>query len=150
MKKLILVSWFGGLAVVFVVLGFTQSRTGYSQRLVPTRLSVGALAAGGSITQYRASLEKTQCRGWDVLRLSNGLVSLLIAPDVGGQAIQLQLGNQDFFFVNSELAGKVLPRERNCSTSAKTPWWHFGLPDVKCRGAYRWPAIWRTLVCTTG
>jgi hypothetical protein len=130
MKKLILAHWFGVVALVFLVLGIISSRTAHSVRPAPARFSVHAAAAGGSMTQFRASLERTQYRGWDVFRLSNGLVSLLIAPEIGGRAIQLKLGDADLFFVNSDLAGKVLPEEQN---NPRSGWANYGGDKV-------WPA----------
>ncbi len=79
---------------------------------------------------FDAKLEKTQYRGWNVYRLSNGVVNLYIAPDIGGRAIQLQLGDQELFFVNADLAGKVLPPEQN---NLKAGWANYGGDKV-------WPA----------
>lgn len=77
-----------------------------------------------------ARLEKTQYKGWNVYRLTNGIISLLIAPDLGGRAIQLQLGEQEFFFNNPDLAGKVLPPEQN---NPRSGWANYGGDKV-------WPA----------
>jgi hypothetical protein len=74
-------------------------------------------------TSYSAKLEKTQYNGWDVYRLTNGIVSLLVAPQLGGRAIQMQLGDQEYFFVNKDLAGKVLPAEQN---NLKAGWANYG------------------------
>ena len=56
-------------------------------------------------------------------QLTNGIVSLLVAPQLGGRAIQMQLGDQDYFFVNKDLAGKVLPPEQN---NLKSGWANYG------------------------
>ncbi len=87
-------------------------------------------AAASPVTSYAAKLERTQYRGWNVYRLTNGLISLLIAPEIGGRAIQLQLGDQEFFFVNADLAGKILPPEQN---NLKSGWANYGGDKV-------WPA----------
>ncbi len=79
---------------------------------------------------FQAKLEKTQYKGWTAYRLSNGIVSLYVAPDIGGRAIQLQLGDQEFFFVNKNLAGKVLPESQN---NLKSGWANYGGDKV-------WPA----------
>lgn len=76
-----------------------------------------------STSTYPAKLERTQYRKWNVYKLSNGLVSLYIAPDIGGRAIQLQLGDQEFFFVNRDLEGKVLPESQN---NLKAGWANYG------------------------
>ena len=75
------------------------------------------------IPEYSAKLEQTQYRKWNVYKLSNGLVSLYIAPEIGGRAIQLQLGDQEFFFVNKALEGKVLPESEN---NLKAGWANYG------------------------
>ncbi|MGO9272362.1 MAG: DUF4380 domain-containing protein [Terriglobia bacterium] len=74
-------------------------------------------------SSHTAKLEKTQYRGWNVYKLTNGIVSLMVAPDIGGRAIQLQLGDQEFFFVNPDLAGKVLPESEN---NLKSGWANYG------------------------
>jgi hypothetical protein len=61
----------------------------------------------------RCSIERTTYKGWKVFRLTNGLVALTVAPEIGGRAIQYELNDHAYFFVNPELAGKVLPREQN-------------------------------------
>jgi hypothetical protein len=61
----------------------------------------------------RCSVEQTTFKGWKAYRLTNGLVTLTIAPEIAGRAIQFELGSHAYFFVNPELAGKVLSREQN-------------------------------------
>jgi hypothetical protein len=81
-------------------------------RLVTSWISVRPVLAAPA-PAYSAKLEQTQYNKWNVYKLSNGLVSLFIAPDIGGRAIQLQLGDQEYFFVNKALEGKVLPESEN-------------------------------------
>ncbi len=81
-------------------------------------------------SRYAAKLEQTQYRGWKVYRLSNGLISLYVAPEIGGRAIQLTLGHRHYFFVNQNLAGKVLPQSQN---NLKAGWANYGGDKV-------WPA----------
>ena len=76
-------------------------------------------------------IEHAEFRGWNTLKLSNGLVSLYVAPDIGGRVIQFQLGDHPFFFVNSELAGRVFPSEENGGD--KGGWKNYG-------GSKLWPA----------
>lgn len=87
-------------------------------------------AAQQAASRYAARIEKTQYRGWDGYRLTNGLVSLYIAPQIGGRAIQLQLGDKELFFVNPDFAGKVLPESQNNLSSG---WANYGGDKV-------WPA----------
>ena len=102
------------------LLPFPDSATLYSTRL----------AMANPATSYSAKLEKTQYKGWNVYRLTNGLITLYIAPALGGRALQLQLGDHEYFFVNSDLAGKVLPAEQN---NPKAGWANYGGDKV-------WPA----------
>ena len=89
-----------------------------------------AAAAASAAPANAARIEKAQYRGWDVYRLTNGIVSLDIAPQIGGRAIQLHLGEKEFFFVNPDLAGQVLPESRNNPAAG---WANYG-------GDKAWPA----------
>lgn len=95
-------------------------------------LAAGPGAAQGqkSSVPNAARIEKTQYKGWDVYRLTNGIISLDIAPQIGGRAIQFRLGEKEFFFVNSDLAGQVLPESRNNPAAG---WANYGGDKV-------WPA----------
>jgi hypothetical protein len=68
-------------------------------------------------------IEKTTYRGWDAYKLTNGIVSLYVTPQIGGRIIQMQLGDQEYFFVNKELEGKVLPASQN---NPRTGWANYG------------------------
>ena len=60
---------------------------GWAKSIISLLSVRSAMAAPRS--SYSAKLEKTQYRGWNVYKLTNGLVSLFIAPEIGGRAIQL-------------------------------------------------------------
>lgn len=62
---------------------------------------------------FPARLETVKYKGWNAYSLSNGLVTLIIVPDIGGRAIQLKVGEKELFFVNPAFAGKVLPESEN-------------------------------------
>ncbi|MEJ2008380.1 MAG: DUF4380 domain-containing protein [Acidobacteriota bacterium] len=79
---------------------------------------------------FETKIESTEYDGWKAYRLTNGLITLYIAPEIGGRAIQLELGDQTYFFVNKELAGKVLPESEN---NLKSGWANYGGDKV-------WPA----------
>jgi Domain of unknown function (DUF4380) len=104
--------------------------------LLPAKPSLAASA-------FPARLEQTHYKGWQVYRLSNGLINLYIAPEIGGRAIQLELGDQHYFFVNKNLAGKVLPESEN---NVKAGWANYGGDKVwpapeGWRNDYEWPSI---------
>jgi len=71
------------------------------------------VTASTSIADYPAKLETVNYKGWNAYRLTNGLVSLTVVPDIGGRAIQFQLGEKEIFFVNPAFAGKVLSETEN-------------------------------------
>ncbi len=87
--------------------------------LLPCSLATAASQAAS----FHARIEKSNYRGWDAYRLTNGIVSLYITPQIGGRIIQMQLGDQEYFFVNHELEGKVLPESQN---NPQTGWANYG------------------------
>src|SRR5439155_24528157 len=86
------------------------------RRLVSTSILftvwVAATRGVSTPTVASCSLTRTTFRGWQAYRLSNGLVKLTVTPDIGGRAIQYELGSHSYFFLNPELAGRVLTREQ--------------------------------------
>jgi hypothetical protein len=110
--------------LVVVVLASTPARRsviGFTQGL-RSWISIKPVFASPPAA-FPAKLERTQYNQWNVYKLTNGLVSLYVAPEIGGRAIQLQLGDQEYFFVNKDLAGKVLPESEN---NLKTGWANYG------------------------
>jgi len=82
-----------------------------------------AAAAQPSPQSFDARIEKTTYRGWSAYRLTNGIISLYVTPQIGGRIIQMQLGDQEYFFVNPELEGKVLPESQN---NPQAGWANYG------------------------
>ncbi len=108
-----------------VALAFTTAGIVW-QMLTPALFShfcSARIAMAAPAASFPAEVEKTQYKGWNAYRLTNGLVTLYVAPDIGGRAIQMQLGDQDYFFVNQDLAGKVLPAELN---NLQAGWANYG------------------------
>src|SRR5439155_1046775 len=97
---------------------------------IPTLLFGVRFGLAQQASKHQARIEKTEYRGWKAYKLTNGIISLFVAPEIGGRAIQLQLGDQEFFFVNKDLAGKVLPESQN---NLKAGWANYGGDKV-------WPA----------
>lgn len=102
---------------------------GSAQVSAPTAKSASLLAQS-SANAFPAHLENIDYRGWRAIRLSNGLISLIIVPQIGGRAIQLKLGDQELFFVNPALAGKVLTEAEENPSNGQ---WNYGGDKV-------WPA----------
>jgi Domain of unknown function (DUF4380) len=78
-----------------------------------------------------AAIEQTNYRGWKACKLSNGLITLYVTPEIGGRIIQFELAGHPFLFLNPELAGKVFPPEEN--GGGKGGWKNYG-------GSKLWPA----------
>ena len=112
----ILIVWALGalLASLIAPLG-TQHKHSVSSLLT---LFSARLVMAAQTDSFSARIEKTQFNGWNAYRLTNGIISLYVTPDIGGRAIQLELGGKRLFFVNKDLAGKVLPPNRTTSNPA--------------------------------
>ena len=89
------------------------------------------LAVNAHAAPAQCQVEPAAFKGWNAFKLSNGLVTLYVAPDIGGRVIQFQLADHPFFFVNEDLAGKVFPPEEN--GGEKGGWKNYG-------GDKLWPA----------
>jgi hypothetical protein len=63
----------------------------------------------GPIMIHAAQAQRQTYKGWQTLGLSNGIVEVQIAPDLGGRVIQCSLGNHNYLWVNPDLAGKAPP-----------------------------------------
>ena len=111
------------LALCLNPLRAAEALAGPLSSAAPKPATAKGTAAAITGSQFSAKIEKTQYRGWNVYRLTNGIISLDVAPDLGGRAIQLRLGEQEYFFVNKDLAGKVLPPEQN---NVKAGWANYG------------------------
>jgi len=81
------------------------------------------IAMAAPANSFPAKVEKTSYKGWNVYRLTNGLVTLYVAPEIGGRAIQMQLGDQDYFFLHPDFVGKVVPPEQN---NLQAGWANYG------------------------
>ncbi len=75
-------------------------------------LSLAALLVVSERPSLAAEAAPATYKGWKTLQLSNGLVSVEVAPQIGGRVIQLSLGDFEFFWVNEQLAGKTPPPSR--------------------------------------
>jgi hypothetical protein len=119
------------LFILAQILTASPARRGrLTQQLNPPNLFSARFMMANPASSFSVKLEKTRYNGWEVYRITNGLISLYIAPQLGGRAIQLELGDQGLFFVNKNLAGKVLPESEN---NVKSGWANYGGDKV-------WPA----------
>jgi len=75
--------------------------------------------------------EPVTYRGWDAIHLGNGVVDLWVVPDIGGRIIQARHAGHEYFYVNDDLAGQVVPQVD--AAGKKLPWPNYG-------GDKLWPA----------
>ena len=74
--------------------------------------------------------QPSKYRGWDTLKLANGLMEVHVVPEIGGRVIQLKLAAYEYLFVNDELAGRRPPPSGLAPDGA---WLNYG-------GEKLWPA----------
>ena len=91
---------------------------------------LGCLATMGP-ARAQCVAEAVAYRGWDAIHLGNGIVDLWVVPDIGGRIIQVQCDGHEYFYVNPDLAGRVVPQVD--AAGEKLPWPNYG-------GDKLWPA----------
>ena len=79
------------------------------------------------------SIEHISFQGWEAVRLSNGLVSLVAVPDVGGRIMAYNLGDYPYLWFDRNLAGKLFTAEENMGDGSIVAWKNYG-------GDKTWPA----------
>jgi hypothetical protein len=95
------------------------------------KFCIGLLLVGLMGGNLGAQLtQPSSYRGWDTLKLANGLVELQVAPDIGGRVIQLTLNQFEYLFVNDQLAGN---RPSHSGVGPDGQWLNYG-------GEKLWPA----------
>jgi len=80
-----------------------------------------------------ATVAATVFRGWNALRLANGLVEAGIVPEIGGRVMAFNLGDYVFLWVNPALEGQLFSPEENQGDGSLGAWKNYG-------GAKTWPA----------
>jgi len=80
--------------------------------------------------QTEAQAEEFDFHGWQALRLSNGLVTVVAVPAAGGRILSYQLGDHEYLWQNPDLLGKTFPPPQ---TEEERAWHNFGGDKV-------WPA----------
>lgn len=99
--------------------------------MTTTRCCTGLflLACLGANLNAQVAQQSTY-RGWDTLKLTNGLVEVQVVPDIGGRVIQVKLDNYEYLFVNDDLAGCSPPAS---GVGPEGEWLNYG-------GEKLWPA----------
>ena len=83
----------------------------------------GALVSSMAASASECTIRQQSYLGWKCYVLSNGIVRVYVAPDIGGRVIQVRLGKHEFFWVNRQIAGKVFPASEN---NVKSGWKNYG------------------------
>jgi hypothetical protein len=83
-----------------------------------------------SIAGFPCTVTRGDYRGWRSVRLANGIIELVIVPEIGGRVIQLRFGDSELLYVNRRHAGRVFSPEEN---NLDAGWKNYG-------GSKVWPA----------
>ena len=70
---------------------------------------MACFAIGFSAGAEGQTVRPATYRGFKTLELSNRLIEVHLAPEIGGRVIQYRLGDFEYLFVNRQLAGKKAP-----------------------------------------
>lgn len=80
--------------------------------------------------KFPCTLKRDTLHGWNTVRLANGLIEVVIVPDIGGRIIQLRLGGHELLYFNPRHLGRVYSPDENCAAAG---WKNYG-------GSKVWPA----------
>lgn len=78
----------------------------------------------------QATAAEVDYHGWRALKLTNGMVTLVAVPDIGGRIIEYKLGGHPYLWTNPAELGKTYPTPR---TEQERVWHNYG-------GYALWPA----------
>lgn len=79
------------------------------------------------------SASADEFRGWSAASIQNGLVRLVVVPDIGGRIMAYDLGPYAFVYVDPDLAGQLFSPEQNQGDGTLAAWKNYG-------GDKTWPA----------
>lgn len=72
-------------------------------------------------------------RGWSAAHIGNGLITVVVVPDIGGRIMAYDLGPYPFVYVDPHLAGELFTPEENLGDGTLAAWKNYG-------GDKTWPA----------
>lgn len=95
-------------AVGFAMLMLLAGCGGGVQQARPPRQVPGISASGGGIEEpaARAVAEEFDYHGWQAVRMSNDLVTLVVVPEIGGRILEYKLGARPLLWINSDELGR--------------------------------------------
>jgi hypothetical protein len=94
------------------------------------RPSIGGGSASGAKAAAKATATEVQFAGWKAIKLTNGLVTVVVVPDIGGRIMDYRLGDHPLLWNNPAEAGKLYDPPK---TAEERTWRNFG-------GYKVWPA----------
>ncbi len=102
---------------------------------------LGTLVSSTAAPAPECTIQQESYLGWECYVLSNGIVDVYVAPDIGGRVIQVRLGEHEYFWANRQLGGKVFPASEN---NVKSGWKNYGgakdwLAPQGVDGEGKWP-----------
>lgn len=100
-------------------------------RVVLAILAVPIVLQGSAVCAGRRLVDSGKFNGWDTVRLANGIITVHLAPQIGGRIVGYAYRGHQFFFASRSLAGKVLPWTDKYEP--KSGWLNYGGEKV-------WPA----------
>lgn len=83
-----------------------------------------------SLATETVEVTEVEYHGWQALRMTNGLIVLVAAPDIGGRIMEYKLNGHPFFWTNPEEYGRLYDPP---GTEAERTWHNYG-------GYKIWPA----------
>jgi hypothetical protein len=86
--------------------------------------------ASQAVAAPEAKAAETNYQGWKAYQLTNGLVTVVAVPDIGGRVMEYRLGSHPFVWTNPAEYGKLYDPPK---TAAERKWHNFG-------GYKTWPA----------
>jgi hypothetical protein len=95
-----------------------------------SRPSIGSGGASGAKAAAKATATEVQFAGWKAIKLTNGLVTVVAVPDIGGRIMDYRLGDHALLWNNPAEAGKLYDAPRS---ETERTWHNFG-------GYKVWPA----------
>ena len=77
--------------------------------------------------------ERRDFRGWQAVRLHNGLIDIVAVPDIGGRILAFNMGSYAYLWMDERLSGKLFSPQENQGDGTLGTWKNYG-------GSKTWPA----------
>jgi len=125
--------WLGSAAVVVGIVGCGAGVESTSPRREVQGITSSTSPIGPASEEAKA--EEIDYQGWRALRLTNGMVTVVAVPDIGGRIMEYKLGSHPFLWTNPAQRGKTYPP---ATTEAERRWHNFGGYKLWPTASQRW------------